>query len=156
MTQNSGQQESGVMGARGGVQALKIFMGANPSMNLQPLTNRQLLNNQLVMSQADQDYAAGHIAFVNQNGDALRRGEAYQPASKFSQQWASQRNPQVYAAAMGAMNGQDFGKWAKNLRPEEIARVGGIIGRIDPSTTVMGPTGKAFRVPAPQQQGAQQ
>ena len=31
MTQNSGQQESSVMGARGGVQAMKIFMGLTPA-----------------------------------------------------------------------------------------------------------------------------
>lgn len=149
MVQNAGNQERQVAGSRGGVQMMNLFKSANPGMELQPGANRDILNLQLVANQADQDYAAGHIGWVNQNGQNFMQGGQYQPASGFDQQWIAQRNPQIYMAATNAMNGKPVEQWTSGLQPAEIQRVRGIIAKIDPNATVMGAGGHSFRVVPP-------
>ena len=61
----AGTQERGVLGARGGYQAIKLFKEANPNVNLQDATNKSILDMQLITNQANQDYsqaAQSHFA----------------------------------------------------------------------------------------------
>ena len=152
MTQSAGQQERAVAGARGGIGMMTLFKDNNPGLNMQPNANRDLLNAQLVATQADADYARGFVGFVNDNGQKLINRQGYTPASNFDQQWLQQRNPQIYTAAAEAMNGTPFAFWSKGLNPDEGARAMQIIGRIDPTMTVQG---KAGPLPVRQFLGAQ-
>lgn len=137
---SSGTQERGVLGARGGYQAIKLFQSANPSLELQPDANRKILNMQLIGAQADADYARSALAFANQAGDRFRTGGNYEPITHFDQQWQEQRNPQIYAAAMGALNGDAWGKWTANLNmksPTDVQSVINIVRRASPGATVV-------------------
>jgi hypothetical protein len=137
---SSGTQERGVLGARGGYQAIKLFQSANPSLELQPDANRKILNMQLIGAQADADYARSALAFANQAGDRFRTGGNYEPITHFDQQWQEQRNPQIYAAAMGALNGDAWGKWTANLNmksPADVQSVINIVRRASPGATVV-------------------
>ena len=136
---SAGSQERGVLGSRGGYQAIRLFQASNPSLDLLPNANKAILGAQLIGAQADADYAQGALAHFNQNADGFRSGRgAYQPLTNFDQQWQAQRNPQVYAAAMSALAGQPFEKWSKGLSPAEGQRVGGIIARADPQAQIPG------------------
>ena len=146
MTQSAGPQERADAGARGGIQMMNLFKQANPGLEMQPTANRDILNMQLVAAQADQDYAKGQIGYVNQQGANFMNGGQYQPATNYDQQWIAGRNPQVYLAATNALNAKPIETWAKGLQPAEIARVRGVLAQIDPTATVMGPGGRAFRV----------
>ena len=141
MTQSAGQQERSVAGARGGIGMMTLFKENNPGLNMQPNANRDLLNAQLVATQADADYAKGFVGFVNDNGQKLINRQGYVPASQFDQQWLQQRNPQVYTASAEAMNNAPFAFWSKGLSPADAARAMQIIGRIDPTMTVQGKNG---------------
>jgi len=151
----AGDQERGVLGARGGYQATKLFQAMNPGLDLLPNANRAILNSQLIGAQADSDYAAGALQHFNQNGAAFRNAQgAYVPLTNFDQQWQSQRNPQVYAAAMGAIaglpandgqvNGQPVRGWATGLSDAEYRRALDIVSRADPSAQVKALSGNTL------------
>ena len=152
MTQTAGNQVQGVTGGRAGIGIMSLFKANNPGLQLQPNANRDLLNAQLVATQADADYARQFNGFVNENGQKLINRQGYTPASQFDQQWLAQRNPQVNVAAAEAMSGNPFSFWSKGLSPDEGARAMQIIGRIDPTMTVQG---KAGPLPVRQFMGAQ-
>ncbi len=141
MTQTAGGQVQGVTGGRAGIGIMSLFKANNPGLQLQPNANRDLLNAQLVSTQADADYARGLNDFVNQNGQKLVNKQGYTPASQYDQTWLAQRNPQVNVAAAEAMNGTPFAFWSKGLSPAEGARAMQIINRIDPTMTVQGKAG---------------
>ena len=143
-TQNAGQQERGVLGARGGIQAINLYKDANPSLNQLPATNRAIINAQLIANQADQDYANGAISFFNQSRASYydtQSNKPYQGLSNYDQVWNTQRNPQVYAAAMSALNGDGFNKWSSGLSPQEGARVAQIIAHVNPTASIQGRSG---------------
>ena len=146
MTVNAGQMERGVLGTRGGYQAMQLFKSANPGLELQPEANRDILNAQIISQQADADYARAALAFANKNGDTFRGGGSYVPLAHFDQQWQSQRNPQVYAAAMGALNQQPYERWSKGLSDPDKARALSVIARADPTASVIGRNGHPLAV----------
>ena len=130
--QSAGTQERGVLGSRGGYQAMRLFQSANPGLDLRSDANRRILNMQLVGAQADADYAQGAMQHHNQQLPAVRAGQGYTPLAQFDQQWQAQRNPQAYAAAIGVMNGDPVEKVFMGLRPDEQARAIAIAQRADP------------------------
>lgn len=130
--QSAGTQERGVLGSRGGYQAMRLFQSANPGLDLRPDANRRILNMQLVGAQADADYAQGAMQHHNQQLPSVRADQGYTPLSHFDQQWQAQRNPQAYAAAIGVMNGDPVEKVFMGLRPDEQARAIAIAQRADP------------------------
>ena len=141
--QNAGLQERGALGARGGIQALRLYQSANPDLEKLPDTNKRVINAQLVAAQADQDYAAGAQGHVNQQGSNYMGGKGYTPLSNFDQAWQQQRNPQVYAGAISLLNGDPYQHWAQGLTPEEQARAKQVATRVDSTATYSGPQGKA-------------
>ncbi len=152
---SAGEQEKGVLGGRGGYRAIELYKSANPNLDLQPNANQQIINMQMVAHQADIDYGRGLQNWVNQHGNAYVQGQSdYKPSSEYDEQWTNQNNPQVYSAAISAMNGTPFSAWSKNLaNKDEGLRTMQIIARIDPNATVMDERGKPMPVSAflPQQ-----
>ena len=154
----AGSDERGVLGGRGSIAAINVFTKANPGLHLTGEANNSIINMQLVQHQADIDYARGMQQFVNEHGQNYIAGkDSYHPATEFDQQWHAQHNPQVYAAAMAAMGGQPFDKWSKFLQnKDEGLRTMQLIGRIDPTATVMNENKQPMPVTAfmPQQQAS--
>jgi hypothetical protein len=144
---SAGEQERGVLGGRGGFRAIEMYQKANPSLELQPSANRDILNMQLIAQQADVDYAHGLQQWVDEKGQAFRTGRGdYEPSVGFDRQWTGQRNPQVYASAIDALNGTPFQKWSKGLTKDEGLRALQVISRVDPNAQVMGDDGKMWPV----------
>ena len=164
--QGAGQQENKVLGSRGGYQATKLFQSMNPGLELLPDANKALMNSQLISAQADKDYAEGALAHYNKNGDNLRNGAGtYQNLNKFNQDWLAQRNPQIYAGAMGAIaglpafdtqvNGKTQRGWATGLSKEEYQKALDTVSKADPAATVNGKSGRLSMQP-PNAQGVAQ
>lgn len=132
------QQEHDTVGLRGGAQMTKMFQQANPGIELLPDADRRMVNLQRVIAQEGIDYNRGLIGFINQNGAVYRKSGQYRPSQEYDQQWADQRNPQVYAAAASALNGDDLRDVEKRygLTKEEASRVTGVIRAIDPTARV--------------------
>ena len=116
------------------------------------------MGTKLIASQAAEDYNAARLAHYNDAADKFRKGGEYTPIGHFDQDWTKQRNPQVYAAAMGALAGKeaagDHG-WAKGLSTEEYKRALEVVSRADPNAVVQGKTGKLSMQP-PDAQGVGQ
>src|SRR4029079_11543611 len=132
----AGTQERGVLGARGGYQAIKLFKEANPSVNLQDATNKPILDMQLISNQANQDYSQAALSHFADNETKFGQTHQYASLAQFDRAWNSQRNPQVYAGAMGAISGQPYEQWSKGLQEPEIKRALDIVSRANPSATV--------------------
>jgi len=126
----AGQDEKSAVGSNGGIQATKLFQSANPGLDLVNGASRTIINSRLVAAQADADFANAAAQHVTTQGGGLHHGQGYQPLAAFQQQWQQQRNPQVYAAAMGALNGQSFDKWGNGLSPSEAGRVVSILRNV--------------------------
>ena len=164
----AGAMEKSAVGSNGGYQATKLFQSANPGLELGQGANRAILASQLIGQQADKDYADGAQAHFNRHGDAFRGNTGdYVPLSKFNQDWTAQRNPQVYAGAMGALSGLPVndaagpdGKvqkgWANGLSDAEYRRALDVVSRADPSAIVNGRTGRLSMQPPTAQGAAQQ
>ena len=137
----AGTQERGVLGARGGYQAIKLFKDANPSVNLQDATNKSILDMQLITNQANQDYSQDALTHFTDNETKFSNTHKYESLNQFDRTWNSKRNPQVYAAAMGAISGQPYEQWSKGLQEPEIERALGVVSRAKPSAVVNGKSG---------------
>jgi hypothetical protein len=145
----AGAQERGDLGARGSLGAISLYKSANPGLELQPDANKKMLTAQLVAAQANRDYTQQAMDYVNSNAGQFLHGGNYTPLSHFDAEWAAARNPQIYAAAMGAINGDPWDKWTKALNmknPDDVQRVIGIVRRADPTSTVMWNNGQPHAV----------
>ena len=125
----AGTQERGVLGTRGGYQAIKLFKEANPNVNLQDATNKSILDMQLISNQANQDYSQAALSHFADNEKKFGPTHQYDSLAQFDRNWNAQRNPQVYAAAMGAISGQPLTQWAKGLSDDEYKRALDIVSR---------------------------
>jgi len=132
----AGTQEQSVLGARGGYQAIKLFKDANPGVNLQDATNKSILDMQLISNQANADYAQAALSHFADNEQRFSQTHQYRSLAQFDRDWNTQRNPQVYAAAMGAISGQKPEQWARGLSKDEIQRVKDVVTRADPNTVI--------------------
>ena len=146
----AGAQERGDLGARGSLGAINLYKAANPGLELQPDANNKMLTAQLIAAQANRDYTQQAMDYVNKNTTQfLQPGGKYAPLSQFDAQWAAQKNPQIYAAAMGAINGDPWQKWTKALNmksPDDVQRVIDVVRRADPTSTVMWNNGQPHAV----------
>ena len=157
--QTAGTAERGVLGSRGGFQAIRLFQSANPSDALLPNTNQAILAKQLIGQQADADYAQGAQDHFSRNAQPFRmQGKAYdQPLSEYDRQWNNQRNPQVYAGAIGALaglpatdgvvNGKPVKGWANGLSDDEYSRALQVVSRAAPNDTVQSKSGRLSMQP---------
>jgi soluble lytic murein transglycosylase-like protein len=122
---------------RGGYQATKLFQQFNPGAQLLTSTNQGLLAQRLIANQAEEDYAQGAQDHYNTQRQRLKSPERdYEPLSSFDAKWQAQRNPQVYAAAIGALGGQDPEIWSRGLNKGEIQRVKEVVSRADPNAVI--------------------
>ena len=137
----AGQQDQALLGKNAGYQALETFKKANPNTDLLNPTNASILNMQLITNQANQDYIQAAQAHFRQNEQTFKTTHQYDSLNDFDTNWGAQRNPQVYAAAMGAAGGQDYAQWSKLLQPDEIQRALDVVHRAAPGVTVNGPNG---------------
>jgi hypothetical protein len=144
---NAGAEDQGALGSHAGVNALKIFQGANPSFSLQPQANQAVANVKMIGRQANIDYAQGLQDHINNARRSYMSGKGdYVPSTEYDRQWNQQRNPQVYGAAMSAMTGVPFARWSKGLTKAEGLRALQVIGRVDPNATVPGEDGRPWPV----------
>jgi len=122
---------------RGGYQATKLFQQFNPGAQLLTSTNQGLLAQRLIANQAETDYAQAAQDHYNTQHQRLKSPERdYAPLSEFDAKWQAQRNPQVYAAAIGALGGQDPEMWSRGLSKDEIQRVKDVVTRADPNAVI--------------------
>ena len=52
--------------------------------------------------------------------------------------------PEVYVAAIGALNGDPYEKWAKGLTAKQLQMAVGIAQRADQDAKIMMPDGKSY------------
>lgn len=145
-------QKLGFMGAtsqeqqttpRGGYLATKLFQQFNPGAQLLTATNNGLLAQRLISNQASIDYSQGaQDQFAQQEQNFTSPKPSYSSLAQYDRQWQNQRNPQVYAAAIGALGQQDYAQWSKNLSQPEIERALDVVHRADPSAVVNGQNGR--------------
>ena len=145
-------QKLGFMGAtsqeqqstpRGGYQATKLFQAFNPGAQMLTSTNQGLLAQRLINNQQVIDYNQGaQDQFAQQERNFTSPHPSYSSLAQYDQQWQNQRNPQVYAAAIGALGQQDYAQWSKNLSQPEIERTLDVVHRADPSAVVNGQNGR--------------
>jgi hypothetical protein len=146
----AGTQERGVLGARGGYQAIKLFKEANPNVDLQDATNKSILDMQMISNQANQDYTQSALSHFADNETKFGQTHKYTSLAQFDRDWNGQRNPQVYSGAMGAISGQPYQQWSKGLQEPEIRRALDIVSRANPSAVVNGQTGRLSMQPTGQ------
>lgn len=156
---NATSQERQTLGARGGAAATKMFIQSNPGLELLTDANQRMLKVMRIANQADIDYTQGaQEHFVNNEGKfQASNGKQYDSLATFDRDWQAQRNPQVYAAAAGALagmpvadgeiNGVKLKGWANGLSDAEYQRALNIVSRADPSAVVNGKTGRLSMQP---------
>jgi hypothetical protein len=139
--------EQSVLGNHAGVQATKIFSAANPNVNMLDATNNSILDMKLISNQANQDYGQALLSHFSDNEKKFATTHKYDSIEQFQRDWTSQRNPQVYAGAMGAISGQPVSQWAKGLSDDEYKRALDIVSRASPSATVNAKSGRISMQP---------
>jgi hypothetical protein len=145
-------QKLGFMGAtsqeqqttpRGGYLATKLFQQFNPGAQLLTATNQGLLAQRLISNQAGIDYSQGALDhFAQQEGNFTSPKPSYSSLLQYDRRWQSQRNPQVYAASIGALGQQDYNQWSKGLSDDEIQRSIDVVRRADPNAVINGKGGR--------------
>jgi hypothetical protein len=149
-TQTSGDLERATLGSKGsGIGALTLYKNANPGLTLQPGANKQMLNAQLLAAQANRDYSEAALQHVNSNSAAFSHGGQYTPLSEFNEQWAAAKNPQIYTAALRALDGDTWDKWTAGLNlktADDVQRVRTILERADPTTRIVWKDGQSVPV----------
>ena len=149
---SAGQQDQALLGKNAGYRSLELFRNANPNSELLDPTNAHILDMQLVQNQASQDYIQAAQAHFRQNEQAFKTTHQYNSLNDFDADWGAQRNPQVYAAAMGAIAGQPASKWSDGLSVPEYTRALQVVQRAKPSAIVQGRNGPLSMQPnAPNQ-----
>jgi hypothetical protein len=89
------------------------------------------------------DYTTGLQGHFNANQDSFLHDKGYnEPVSVYNAKWQQQNNPQVGAAAIGILNGDDYSHWAGRLAsPDEAFRAAQLVARIDPKAIVQTASG---------------
>jgi hypothetical protein len=127
---------------RGGILATQLFQRNNPGLDLLDPANHGLLDMKLIQNQANIDYGRDALAHFTTQETRYGDTHKYDSLEQFNAQWVNQRNPQVFAAAMGAIAGQPAEKWADGLSKDEYARALQIVQRAKPSAVVNGRDGR--------------
>lgn len=135
----AGKQERSDLGARGGFRAMELYLNANPNLEMQPTANRDMANALLVSAQYHRDYAEGASQFFNKNFRSVmdpQNPKPYEPLTSYDSAFIKKMTPELYSNAIAAINGKPYSTWAKNLAPDQIKIVGGILQRTDPNAVV--------------------
>ena len=136
-------QENQNVGARGGYNLTKAYAAANPGLQSQKETIRDILNVQSIANLMHQDYTQGLLDHVAQQSQGFRTGGDYQPSGTYQAQWARSNQPRVFLAAAEALNQQPFAKWSKGLSQDEQQQALGIAARVNNTASYNGPQGDA-------------
>jgi hypothetical protein len=127
---------------RGGILATQLFQKNNPGLDLLNPTNKSLLDMKLIQNQANIDYGRGALDHFTTQETRYGDTHKYDSLEQFNTKWINQRNPQVYAAAMGAISGQPATKWADGLNDAEYVRALQMVANAKPGTVVNGKSGR--------------
>jgi hypothetical protein len=127
---------------RGGILATQLFQKNNPGLDLLNPTNKSLLDMKLIQNQANIDYGRGALDHFTTQETRYGDIHKYDSLEQFNTKWINQRNPQVYAAAMGAISGQPATKWADGLNDAEYVRALQMVANAKPGTVVNGKSGR--------------
>ncbi len=147
MFQAASSQENANVGARGGFNLTKAYAAANPGLQSQPQTVRDILNVQSVANAMHSDYTQGLLNHVAQQSQALHSGGSYQPSSVYQAQWANSTQPRIYLAAAEALNQKPYATWGSGLSPQEQQQALAIAGRVNNTASYQGPQGPAALTP---------
>jgi hypothetical protein len=139
VTNAEAQMGQGAGSVRFGAMLTQFLARANPNTDMPATAITEMTNWLLAQTQMIQDYATGsqrhfQAARTAFQGDAVNN--PYQPLSNFEGAWLDSKSPNApvsYQAAALAMNHRPFSVWAKNLTPAQVAQVGGIVARADPT-----------------------
>ncbi len=119
------------------------------------LVNKSILDMQLISNQANQDYTQAALSHFADNEKKFQQTHQYDSLTQFDRNWNAQRNPQVYAAAMGAVSGQPAAQWSKGLSDAEYDRALQIVSRANPAAVVNTKSGRYSMQPQAVTDGAQ-
>src|SRR6185437_4779614 len=79
----------------------------------------------------------GATDFYHFNHDQYAAGTGpYNPVSKFDAQFMQAYKPEMYFAAIQAINGKPFSEWANGLTRRQGQIVAGIVKRADPNAQI--------------------
>jgi hypothetical protein len=126
------------LGSNVGIQSLQLYQDANPGITMLDDANKRVTNMIRVSRALTDDYTTGLQSHFNANQDSFLHDKGYnEPVSVYNAKWQQQNNPQVGAAAIGILNGDDYSSWAGRLAsPAEAFRAAQLVARIDPNATV--------------------
>jgi hypothetical protein len=132
------------LGSNVGIQSLELYQNANPGITMLDDANKRVTNMIRVTRALTDDYTMGLQKHFNTNQNAFLHDQGYnEPVSVFNAKWQEQNNPQVGAAAIGILNGDDYSNWAARLgSPEEAFRAAQLVARIDPNAMVNTASGR--------------
>ena len=78
--------------------------------------------------------SAANGASLSAKPEDIQAGKtSYSPISNYNQTWQQRNNPQIGAATMGILNGDEFDKWAGRLKPDWPQQRWRWAARIDPN-----------------------
>ena len=127
------------LGSNVGIQSLHLYENANPGMTMLGGANQKVTNMIRVTRAMQDDYTQGLQQHFNTNQSSFLHGGGYnEPVSVYNAQWQQRNNPQIGAAAMGILNGDEYGSWASRLggSVQDATNAMKLAVRIDPNATM--------------------
>jgi hypothetical protein len=127
------------LGSNVGIQSLHMYENANPGMTMLGGANQKVTNMIRVTRAMQDDYTQGLQEHFNTNQASFLHGGGYnEPVSVYNAQWQQRNNPQIGAAAMGILNGDEYGSWASRLggSVQDATNAMKLAVRIDPNATM--------------------
>jgi spore germination cell wall hydrolase CwlJ-like protein len=127
------------LGSNVGIQSLHLYENANPGMTMLGGANQKVTNMIRVTRAMQDDYTQGLQEHFNTNQASFLHGGGYnEPVSVYNAQWQQRNNPQIGAAAMGILNGDEYGSWASRLggSVQDATNAMKLAVRINPNATM--------------------
>ena len=127
------------LGSNVGIQSLEMYANANPGMTMLGPANQNVTNMIRVTRALQDDYTRGLQEHFNTNQSSFLHGGGYnEPVSVYNAQWQQRNNPQIGAAAMGILNGDEYGSWASRLggSVQDATNAMKLAVRIDPNAKI--------------------
>jgi hypothetical protein len=121
-------------GANTGIGSISLYQAANPGLLLLPDANKRVTNMMRVATQSTIDYGQGALDHFNtQEKGFNQEGKPYSSLTSYNANWAKQANPQIYAGAMGILNGDPAEKWGARLSADQKQAAMDVAKRVDPN-----------------------
>jgi len=137
---------------RGGYGITKLYQELNPGVDMLNAANKEVLDGKLIINQMGIDHGQAAAQHFTTQEDRFADTGKFESKDQFEQRWNSQRNAQVGAAALGALQGQSADKWSANLTPAEYDRALSIAARAKPGAEVYNRDGVKITLDPNQQQ----